>query len=280
MTDLALPAARPLRAPVLWLGGVLAALAVAAVVAAPTWLPAGDEIDIPHRFLGPSAAHWLGTDHFGRDVAARIAAGLRISLAVAAMAVSVGLAGGTTLGLTAAAVGGALDRWLMRGADFVFAFPTVLIAVLIAASVGPGMATSVLAIGIFFVPVFARLARATATVAWSQEYVRAARATGKSLGRITLDHVVPNIAGVLVVQAATSFGVAVLAEAALSYLGLGTQPPDASLGRMLFEERTFLTLAPHLAIYPGIALALTVLGANLIGDGLRARLDPRRSTNL
>ncbi len=274
--------ALPARTPRLWparIGAAVCGVAVAAALLLPALLPAADQMDIAHRFLGPSAGHWLGTDHFGRDAAARIVLGLRISLTAAALAVLVGLAGGAAVGLSAAALGGALDRWLMRAVDLVFAFPSVLLAVLLAASLGAGLATSVLAIGVFFVPVFARLARAAAAVTWQQEFVRAARATGKGRVRITLDHVVPSIAGVLVVQAATSFSVAILAEAALSYLGLGTQPPDVSLGRMLFEERTYLAQAPHLAVFPGIVLALTVLGANLLGDGLRDALDPRTRSN-
>ena len=277
----ALPAAsaawaRASASPSLRAGAVLVAVVALAALVSLAWTPYdAADIDIAQRLLSPGAAHWLGTDHFGRDVASRILEGAWNSLAVAVLAVAVGVGAGVTLGLIASTAGGWLVEALMRAADFTFAFPAILSAILITAFLGPGMATSVLAIGIFNVPVFARLARATAAVVWRREYVLAALAIGKGRARIAFDHVLPNISGVLIVQATASFAVAILAEAALSYLGLGTQPPAASWGRMLFEARTFLDTAPTLAIFPGVAIAIAVLGINLLGDGLRDALDPK-----
>ena len=163
----------------------------------------------------------------------------------------------------------------MRASDFTFAFPALLSAIMLTAIYGPGLVTSVVAIGIFNVPVFARITRAAANAVWSREFVLAARACGKGAWRITFEHVLPNIASVLIVQATIQFAIAILAEAALSYLGLGTQPPQPSWGRMLNEAQTQLFQAPMLAVYPGVAIALAVLGLNLMGDGLRDLLDPK-----
>ena len=163
----------------------------------------------------------------------------------------------------------------MRFSDFAFAFPALLTAILLSAVYGPGLATSIVAIGIFNVPVFARITRAAANGVWSREFVLAARACGKGATRITIEHVLPNIVAILVVQATIQFAIAILAEAALSYLGLGTQPPQPSWGRMLNEAQTLMFKAPLLAVYPGLAIALSVLGLNLMGDGLRDLMDPR-----
>ena len=170
---------------------------------------------------------------------------------------------------------GWVEELVMRFADFTFAFPALLSAIMLTAIYGPGLLTSVVAIGIFNIPVFARITRAAANAVWAREFVLAARACGKGATRITIEHVLPNIASVLIVQATIQFAVAILAEAALSYLGLGTQPPQPSWGRMLNEAQTLLFQAPQLAIYPGVAIALSVLGLNLMGDGLRDLLDPR-----
>jgi peptide/nickel transport system permease protein len=163
----------------------------------------------------------------------------------------------------------------MRASDFTFAFPALLTAIMLTAIYGPGLLMSIIAIGLFNVPVFARLARGAANVVWAREYVLAARAAGKGAWRITLDHVLPNISSVLIVQATISFATAILAEAALSYLGLGTQPPQPSWGRMLAEAQTQMFQAPLLAVWPGLAIMASVLGLNLLGDGLRDLLDPR-----
>jgi peptide/nickel transport system permease protein len=191
------------------------------------------------------------------------------------LAVGIGLAVGVAFGLLASARRGWVEEAVMRASDFTFAFPALLSAIMMTAIVGPGLVTSIVAIGIFNIPVFARVTRGSANAVWAREYVLAARAAGFGGFRITLDHVLPNIASVLIVQATIQFAVAILAEAALSYLGLGTQPPQPSWGRMLSEAQQQIFQAPQLSIYPGVAIALSVLGLNLMGDGLRDLLDPK-----
>ncbi len=258
------------------LGGALVALLVASAVLSTVWTPyPARDIDIPNKLLAPGAAHWLGTDSLGRDIVSLLLVGARASIAVGVIAVGIGIAFGVALGLLAAARRGWLEEVVMRLADFTFAFPALLTAIMLTAIYGPGLITSIVAIGIFNIPVFARITRAAANSVWSREYVLAARACGKGALRITFEHVLPNIASLLIVQATIQFAIAILAEAALSYLGLGTQPPTPSWGRMLNEAQTLLFQAPQLAIWPGLAIALSVLGLNLMGDGLRDLLDPR-----
>jgi peptide/nickel transport system permease protein len=168
-----------------------------------------------------------------------------------------------------------VEEAVMRASDFTFAFPALLSAIMLTAIYGPGLLNSIVAIGIFNIPIFARITRGAANSVWAREYVLAARAAGKGRWAITLDHVLPNIASVLIVQATISFATAILAEAALSFLGLGTQPPQPSWGRMLTEAQTQMFQAPQLAVYPGVAILLSVLGLNLMGDGLRDLLDPK-----
>jgi peptide/nickel transport system permease protein len=222
-----------------------------------------------------SAAHWLGTDSLGRDIASQLMVGAQNSIVVGLVAVAIGLGVGVAAGALASARRGWVEELLMRAADFSFAFPALLSAILLGAIVGPGLMTGIIAIGIFNIPVFARITRGAANAVWAREYILAARAAGKGPWRITLDHVLPNIANTLVVQATIQFAGAILAEAALSYLGLGTQPPQPSWGRMLNEAQTQLFSAPMLAVYPGLAIAVSVLGLNLIGDGLRDLMDPK-----
>lgn len=230
---------------------------------------------VADRMQTPSHAHWLGTDHFGRDILSMIMVGARNSIAVAFVAVGIGMGLGVPLGCWAAARGGWVDEALMRFNDVVFAFPALLSAVMITAIFGPGAVNAIIAIGIFNVPVFARVARAGALSLWPREYVLAARAAGKGKALITLEHILPNIASILMVQGTIQFALGILAEAGLSYLGLGAQPPMPSWGRMLFDAQTRMMVAPHLAIFPGLAIVVTVLGLNLLGDGLRDVLDPR-----
>jgi peptide/nickel transport system permease protein len=201
--------------------------------------------------------------------------GARNSIAVGIVAVGIGIAFGVALGLLAAARRGWVEEAVMRFSDFTFAFPALLSAIMLTAIYGPGLYTSIVAIGIFNIPVFARITRAAANAVWSREFVLAARACGKGAWRITLEHVLPNIAALLIVQATIQFAIAILAEAALSYLGLGTQPPQPSWGRMLNEAQSMMFRAPQLAIWPGLAIAFSVLGLNLMGDGLRDLMDPR-----
>ncbi len=252
--------------------GALALLAALSFV----WTPyPAAELDIPNKLQPPTASHWLGTDSLGRDIVSLLIVGSRVSIAVGLIAVGIGIVAGVALGLLAATRRGIVEEVVMRFADFTFAFPALLSAIMLTAIYGPGLVTSIVAIGIFNIPVFARIARASALVVRSREFVLAARALGKSEWRITFEHVLPNMAAILVVQATIQFAVAILAEAALSYLGLGTQPPTPSWGRMLNEAQQQLFQAPLLAVWPGIAIALTVLGLNLMGDGLRDIFDPR-----
>ena len=238
--------------------------------------PVGD-IDIPNKLAGPSAQHWFGTDSLGRDIASLLLVGSQNSLLVGFIAVGIGLSLGVPLGLLASARRGWIEEVVMRAADFTFAFPALLSAILLTAIYGPGLVVSITAIGIFNIPVFARITRGAANAVWSRDFTLAARAAGKTKWAITWEHVLPNVASVLIVQATVQFAIAILAEAALSYLGLGTQPPNPSWGRMLNEAQSQMFQAPMLAVYPGVAIALAVLGLNLLGDGLRDLLDPRLS---
>lgn len=262
--------------PSLVVGAVLVLALLAAAILSWFWVPwPVADIDIPNKLLPPSRQHWLGTDSLGRDVASLLLVGSRNSWVVGLVSVGIGLVVGSGLGLLAAARGGRVDELLMRIADFAFAFPALLLAIMLTAIHGPGLVISITAIGIFNIPVFARITRGAAMAIWSREFILAALAAGKGRWRITFDHILPNIAHVLIVQVTIQFAIAILAEAALSYLGLGTQPPQPSWGRMLNEAQTLMFQAPWLALWPGAAIALSVLGLNLLGDGLRDLLDPR-----
>ena len=281
-TEYAPPAAgfwrRALRHRSFVLGGALALMVPAAALTSLIWTPwSAYDIDIAAKLLPPSAAHWLGTDALGRDIVSLLLVGARATILVGVIAVGIGLTFGVCLGLIAAARRGWVEELIMRMSDFTFAFPAVLSAIMLAAVVGPGMVTSITAIGIFQVPIFVRVTRGSAGAIWAREFVLAARASGKGRFRITIEHVLPNILSVLIVQATIQFALAILAEAALSYLGLGTQPPQPSWGRMLNDAQSLLFQQPALAVYPGAAIALAVLGLNLLGDGLRDLLDPRLS---
>ncbi len=263
------------------LGAVLTALAVAAALLSFVWTPFDvTGVSIADKLRPPSAAHPFGTDHFGRDILSMVMVGARTSLAVALLAVGIGMGAGVPLGLLAAARGGWVDEVVMRGNDLVFAFPSLVIAILITAAFGPSAVNAILAIGIFNIPVFARVTRAVALPIWTLDYIRAARVAGKGRARISAEHILPNIASLLIVQGTIQFSLGILAEAGLSYVGLGAQPPTPSWGRMLAEAQTMVTLAPHVAIVPGVAIVLTVLGLNLLGDGLRDALDPRLKARL
>jgi peptide/nickel transport system permease protein len=267
---------RARRNPSFVLGSVLSALFVGAALLSLLWSPYPPaEIDIPNKLAAPSVAHWLGTDSLGRDIASQLLVGARTSILVGVVAVLIGLVCGVALGALASARRGWVEELVMRSADFTFAFPALLSAIMLGAIYGPGLMTGIVAIGIFNIPVFARTTRAAANAVWAREYVLAARAAGLGPWRISIDHVLPNIASVLIVQASVQFAGAIIIEAALSYLGLGTPPPMPSWGRMLNEAQTQLFQAPQLAIYPGLAIAMAVLGLNLMGDGLRDLLDPK-----
>jgi peptide/nickel transport system permease protein len=255
--------------------GLTSALLVVALLSL-AWTPADPlRMDIGRRLQPPSAGHLLGTDHFGRDLLSRTMRGAGASLAVGAVAVAIGAGTGVLVGLAGGWLGGWPDEGLMRLMDAVYGFPAILSALLITAVFGPGVLLSMVAVGIASVPVFARLTRASVLALRAQEFVAAARALGAGDGTVLRRHVLPNTVSPLLVQATVTFPVAILAEAALSYLGLGTQPPHPSWGLMLREAQNFLPLAPWFAIFPGAAIALAVLGFNLLGDGLRDLLDPR-----
>jgi peptide/nickel transport system permease protein len=266
----------PRSAAALAAGAILSAGFACMALLAVVWTPHDPQRqDIPAKLQGPSWAHWFGTDQLGRDVLSMIMAGAHNSLLVAWVAVLIGAGLGVPLGLWAAARGGIDDAAIMRFNDLVFAFPALLLAILITAIWGPGALTAIIAIGIFNVPVFSRVTRASALGLWKRDFVTAARIAGKGPFAISLEHVLPNLLSVLIVQATIQFSLGILAEAGLSYVGLGAQPPTPSWGRMLSDAQTLTALSPTLAVFPGLALTLTVLGLNLFGDGLRDRFAHR-----
>ncbi|MGR3271673.1 ABC transporter permease [Thalassococcus profundi] len=259
------------------LGLALTALFVGAALLSFVWTPYDVEtMSIAQRLRPPDADHLLGTDHFGRDILSMIMVGARTSIAVALVAVGIGMGLGVPLGLWAAARrSGWLDEAIMRFNDLVFAFPSLVIAILITAVFGPSAVNAIIAIGIFNIPVFARLARGAALPLWTRDFILAARVAGKSGLRISAEHILPNLANLLIVQGTIQFSLGILAEAGLSYVGLGAQPPVPSWGRMLADAQTMVALAPHVAVVPGLAIVGMVLGLNLLGDGLRDLLDPK-----
>jgi peptide/nickel transport system permease protein len=257
------------------IGGALTLLLLVTALLSTVWTPESPtRVRVALRLKGPLEVGLLGTDHFGRDVASLLMAGAWNSLAIAWPAVLIGAGAGIAVGCLAAAARGIVDEVAMRASDVVFAFPAVLSAIMLGALVGSGPTAAILAIAVFNVPVFARVTRSVALQIWTFDYIAAARAVGKHPLRITLEDVLPNIAGVLIVQVTIQLALAILTESGLSYLGLGVRPPNPSWGRMLSDAQTYLAQAPHLAIAPGIAIALSVLGLNLLGDGLRDAIDP------
>jgi peptide/nickel transport system permease protein len=257
-------------------GFVITAVVAAVAIVSFFWTPFDvTRLIIADKTQAPSPAHWFGTDHFGRDIFSMIMVGARNSIAVALVAVGIGMGVGVPLGALAAARGGVVDEAVMRLNDLVFAFPALLSAIMITAIFGPGALNAIIAIGIFNIPVFARVARAGALAIWPRESILAARAAGKGKTLITLEHVLPNIVTLLLVQGTIQFALGILAEAGLSYVGLGTQPPMPSWGRMLFDAQTRMGMAPWMAIFPGMAIVVTVLGLNLLGDGIADILDPK-----
>lgn len=255
------------------IGLALIALAVSAALVSLIWTPYDvTAVDVAHRLLPISGAHPLGTDQLGRDMLSMIMAGAQVSLAVSLVAVAAAMVAGIPLGLLAGALGGWVDEAVMRSSDVLFAFPSLLLAILLAAVLGPGAFNAVLAIALFNVPVFARVTRGAALSLWQRDFVAAARLAGKGRIAISIEHVLPNIAAVLSVQATIQLALALLAEAGLSYVGLGVQPPAPSWGRMLSDAQTLIGIAPRLAIVPGGAILLVVLGFALLGDGLQARM--------
>ena len=259
------------------LGGLLTGVFVIAAFLSFVWTPDSVEaMNIANRLKPPSADNLLGTDHFGRDILSMLMVGARTSIAVALVAVGIGMGLGVPLGLAAAARrGGMLDEVIMRMNDLIFAFPSLVIAILITAVFGPSATNAIIAIGIFNIPVFARITRGAALSLWKREFIMAAQVAGKTRTRISVEHILPNLANLLIVQGTIQFSLGILAEAGLSYVGLGAQPPIPSWGRMLADAQTMVSLAPHVALIPGLTIVAMVLGLNLLGDGLRDALDPR-----
>ena len=259
------------------IGAALSAVFLSMALVSLVWVPHDvAALAVAERMKVPGDGYVLGTDHLGRDILSMLMVGARTSIGVALVAAGIGLAVGVPLGLFAAARrGGWVDEIIMRGNDLVFAFPPLVMAILIAAVFGPSALNAMLAIGVFNIPVFARVARAGAISLWTLDFIMAARVAGKGAARISAEHILPNIGNLLIVQATIQFSVGIVSEAALSYFGLGAQPPVPSWGRMLADSQTMISIAPHMAIFPGLAILLTVLGLNLMGDGLRDIFDPK-----
>jgi peptide/nickel transport system permease protein len=255
--------------------GLLVAIALLSLVWTP--LPPA-KMQIIHKLQPPFSFGLLGTDQFGRDVLSMLMVGCWNSLSIAIVAVAIGGTLGSIAGISAAAFRGVFESLLMRVCDVIFALPPILSAMMLGAFLGPGRLTAIIAIATFMIPVFARVTLASALQAWSRDYVLAARALGNTRFTISVRHVLPNIMSGIIVQATIQLGLAVLTEAGLSFLGLGLAPPAPTWGRMLADAQTYLALAPWLAIVPGLAIALTVFGFNMLGDGLRDLLDPREAS--
>ncbi|MEO9650401.1 MAG: ABC transporter permease [Roseobacter sp.] len=259
------------------LGAVLSTGFIGLALLSLFWTPFDHTaLNIPAKLQPPGQMHLLGTDHLGRDILSMVMVGARTSIAVALLALCIGLAFGVPLGLAAAARRGSwLDEFIMRGNDIIFAFPLLVMAILITAVFGPSAVNAIIAFGVFNIPVFARVTRGAALPLWEREFIMAAQVAGKGATRISREHILPNVLNLLIVQGTIQFALGIQVEAALSFVGLGVQPPTPSLGRMLADAQTLVTLAPHLAIVPGVSIILIVLGLNLLGDGLRDALDPR-----
>ncbi|HEX2214342.1 MAG TPA: ABC transporter permease [Mycobacterium sp.] len=258
-----------------------ALLAVIAFVAiAANWIvPYGvNDIDVPNALQPPNGAHWFGTDELGRDVFSRVLVAIQASMRVAVISVAFAVVVGVTIGLVSGYRGGWLDTVFMRVVDVMFAFPVLLLALAVVAILGPGVTTTILAIGIVYTPIFARVSRASTMSVRVEPFVSVSRSMGTGHLYILGRHILPNIAGPLIVQTSLSLAFAILSEAALSFLGLGIQPPQPSLGRMIFDSQGFVTLAWWMAVFPGAAIFVAVLAFNLLGDGLRDVLDPKQRT--
>lgn len=257
-------------------GAAITGAFVGVAILSQFWTPqAPTRMHLGSRLKAPLVEGWVGTDAFGRDIFSMLMVGAWNSLSIAFLSVLLGLIVGVAFGAVAAALRGGVEEIIMRLADIVFAFPALISAIMIAALIGPSASTAILAIGLFTIPVFIRVARGAALRVWALDFCVAAQTAGKGRMRITIDHVLPNIAGALIVQATIQIGLSILVEAGLSFLGLSLPPPAPSWGRMLSDAQTYLGQAPWMAIAPGVTIAVAVLGLNLLGDGLRDWLDPR-----
>jgi peptide/nickel transport system permease protein len=258
--------------------GIMLAVLVIALTA--SWIaPYGvNDVDVPVALRPPSGAHWFGTDELGRDVLSRVLVAVQASMKVAVISVAFAAVVGVAVGVLAGYRGGWLDTVVMRVVDVMFAFPVLLLALAVVAVLGPGLTTTILAIGVVYTPIFARVTRASTLAVRVEPYVAVSRTMGTGSGFILARHILPNITGPLIVQTSLSLAFAILSEAALSFLGLGLQPPQPSLGRMIFDSQGFVTLAWWMAVFPGAAIFVIVLAFNLLGDGLRDVLDPKQRT--
>lgn len=265
--------------PVTAVSATVLAVVVFVAIGADWLAPYGvNDVDVPNALQPPGAAHWFGTDELGRDVLSRVLVAVQASLRVAVVSVAFAVIVGVTVGVVSGYRGGWLDAVLMRVVDVMFAFPVLILALAVVAILGPGVTTTMLAIGIVYTPIFARVARGSTLSVRTEPFVAASQSMGTGNLYILGRHILPNIAGPLVVQTSLSLAFAILAEAALSFLGLGIQPPQPSLGRMIFDSQGFVTLAWWMAVVPGAAIVVTVLAFNLLGDGLRDVLDPKQRT--
>jgi peptide/nickel transport system permease protein len=254
--------------------GTIVVLGIAAEWVAP-YSPTA--VDAQGLFQAPGGHHWMGTDRFGRDLLSRVLFGVRVSVGIAAAAIALALLAGSTLGLLAG-LGHGLDQLCGRVMDVFFAFPPILLAVAIAAILGAGVGSAIAAIAVVYAPLFFRVVRSSVLAESAQAYVEAAEALGLRRGAILLRHIVPNAVSPVIVQTAVCLSYGILIESALSYLGVGVQPPTPSWGTILNEGKEFLALAPWVSLFPGGAIMLTVLALNIVGDGLRDSLDPRAVT--
>jgi peptide/nickel transport system permease protein len=263
------------RNPIGVLGAIIILLTALVAVAAPVIAPYDPASQAQKRLLPPAPPYLMGTDELGRDTFSRVVFGARVSLQVGLLAVAIALTLGTTLGLLAGFYSGRIDDVLMRVVDVMFAFPGLVLAIVIAGLLGPSRNNAMLAIGIVYAPAFARVVRGSVLAVKQEVYMEAARVLGASDWRLVRRHVLPNVLAPLIVMVSVYLSQAILSEAALSFLGLGTQPPEPSWGGMLSASRTYMEISPAMAIFPGAAIMLVVLGFNFLGDGLRDVLDPR-----
>jgi peptide/nickel transport system permease protein len=268
-----------LRNPVTVVSAVVLAVIFIVAVSA-NWIAPYEvnDVDVPNALQPPSGSHWFGTDELGRDVLSRVLVAIGASMRIAVVSVTFAVVVGVTIGVLAGYRGGWIDTIFMRVVDVMFAFPVLLLALAVVAILGPGVTTTILAIGIVYTPIFARVARASTLSVRVEPFVQVSRAMGTGHLYILGRHILPNIAGPLIVQTSLSLAFAILSEAALSFLGLGIQPPEPSLGRMIFDSQGFVTLAWWMAVFPGAAIFVIALAFNLAGDGLRDVLDPKQRT--
>lgn len=267
------------RNPIGIVGAVVVLLTVLVAIAAPLIAPYDPDAQLATRLLPPSSTNWMGTDELGRDTFSRIVFGARVSLQVGIISVFIALLFGGLLGVAAGFFGGRLDSWLMRGVDIMFAFPGLVLAIVIAGLLGASRNNAMIAIGLVYAPAFARVIRGSVLSVMSEPYLEAGRVAGSTNLRLVQHYVLPNIVAPLIVMTSVYLSSAILSEAALSFLGLGTQPPEPAWGGMLNLARTYMEISPWMAIFPGLAIMIVVLGFNFLGDGLRDVLDPRLRMN-